>query len=230
MKNLQNNNQETPGYVTYIRVSTQRQGVSGLGLEAQRADVERYVAATGKSIVAEYIEVESGRSCKRPQLEAAIARAKAGGHILLVAKLDRLARSVYFTSKLMESKLDFVAVDNPHATKFIIHILAAVAEQEADMISTRTKAALAAAKARGVKLGGARPEHWASRLATPGKQYTAGLNREAYEYAKSLREVGATFSQVADRMNAAGHQRPTGAAWTPSAVHQMMSRAEAILS
>lgn len=141
-------------YVAYYRVSTQRQGESGLGLEAQQAAVQAFTRGGG--VLASYTEIESGKRADRPQLAAAIAHAKRVGARLLVAKLDRLARNVAFTSKLMEDGVKFTACDNPGATELVIHILAAVAQNEARQTSERTKAALAAAKARGVQLGGFR--------------------------------------------------------------------------
>jgi DNA invertase Pin-like site-specific DNA recombinase len=138
-------------FISYLRVSTARQGESGLGLEAQRQAVARHVA--GGSLLGEYLEVESGRKNDRPQLAAALAHARATGARLIIAKLDRLARNVHFISELMEAGVDFVAADLPQASKLTLHILAAVAEHEREMIAARTKAALAAAKARDVKMG-----------------------------------------------------------------------------
>jgi hypothetical protein len=138
-------------FVSYLRVSTKRQGESGLGLDAQRAAVAAHVA--GGRLLAEYLEVESGRKNDRPQLAAALAHARATGSRLIIAKLDRLARNVVFIASLMEAGVDFVACDLPSANRLTIHILAAVAEYEREMISARIKAALAAAKARGIKLG-----------------------------------------------------------------------------
>ena len=140
-------------FVTYLRVSTDKQGRSGLGLEAQRAAVAAHAASIGGAIVAEFVEVESGRKSNRAQLAAALAACRGRRAVLLIAKLDRLARNVAFVSRLMEAGVEFVAADMPAVNKLTIHILAAVAEEEARMISARTKAALTAAKARGVKLG-----------------------------------------------------------------------------
>ncbi len=133
--------------VSYRRVSTRMQGESGLGLDAQDAAIAAYVKATGCTIVAAYTEVESGKRSDRPELLRALAHARRAGATLIVAKLDRLSRNVAFLAALMESRVPFVCCDNPHATPLTIHILAAVAEDEAKRISERTKAALAAYKA-----------------------------------------------------------------------------------
>lgn len=143
-------------FVSYLRVSTKEQGRSGLGLEAQRAAVAAYLNGGCWKLVAEYVEIESGRKADRPQLAAALAHCRATGARLVVAKIDRLARNVHFLSGLMESGADFVAADMPSINRLTAHIYAAVAEDEARRISERTRDALAAAKARGTKLGGTR--------------------------------------------------------------------------
>jgi DNA invertase Pin-like site-specific DNA recombinase len=142
-------------FVVYLRVSTNRQGESGLGLEAQRTAVTNFVRSMGPeaNIVREVVEVESGKRTDRPMLAEAIRDCKANGCTLLVAKLDRLSRNLHFITALQNAKVPFLAADNPHATPFLIHILVAVAEHERNMISTRTKAALDAARSRGVKFG-----------------------------------------------------------------------------
>lgn len=139
--------------VAYYRVSTVRQAGSGLGLEAQRAAVQAYLTAHPHELVAELTEVESGRQKDRPKLAEAVALAKKHRAVLVIAKLDRLARSVSMIANLMDSGVEFVAADQPHANRLTIHLLASVAEYEAGMIATRTRAALAAAKARGTVLG-----------------------------------------------------------------------------
>ena len=135
-----------PRFVAYFRVSTDKQGVSGLGLEAQREAVSRHVAIAQGVIVAEFQEIESGKRNDRPQIAAALAACRLRHATLVIAKLDRLARNVFFISSLQESGVDFVACDNPHATKLTIQVLAAVAEHEREAIAERTKAALAAVK------------------------------------------------------------------------------------
>jgi len=144
--------------VQYIRVSTQAQGRSGLGLEAQASAVANYARSIGAEIGKRFVEIETGKRADRPELQKAIAHAKRSHATLVVAKLDRLARNVAFTSALMRSGVDFVCVDNPNANRLTIHILAAVAEDEAERISQRTRDALAAYKARGGLLGASRAE------------------------------------------------------------------------
>ena len=141
-------------YIAYYRVSTAKQTVSGLGLEAQRAAVNAYICGREHQLIAEYTETESGRNSDRPKLAEALADAKRRRATLVIARLDRLARSVMFVASLMESGVAFVACDMVDASPLFLHIMAAVAEAEAKAISERTKAALAAARARGVKLGG----------------------------------------------------------------------------
>jgi DNA invertase Pin-like site-specific DNA recombinase len=142
--------------VAYYRVSTQKQGISGLGLEAQQRAVRDHLDRTRRKLIAELVEIESGKNPDRPKLAEALKLCRLTGAKLIVARLDRLARNVAFVSRLMEAGADFEAVDFPQANRFTVHILAAVAEYEARLISERTRAGLAAAKARGVKLGGRR--------------------------------------------------------------------------
>jgi DNA invertase Pin-like site-specific DNA recombinase len=141
-------------FVAYYRVSTERQGRSGLGLDAQKAAVLAHLNGGEWTLLAEVVEIESGKRSDRPKLAEALRLCRLHGATLIIAKLDRLARNVHFISSLMESGVEFVAVDFPQANRLTIHILAAVAEHEAKMISERTKAALQAAKERGTPLGG----------------------------------------------------------------------------
>jgi DNA invertase Pin-like site-specific DNA recombinase len=218
--------------VSYLRVSTRKQGASGLGLEAQRAAVAEYAKREGLRVVAEYVEVESGKKAARPELAKALSHCRAAKACLVVAKLDRLARNVAFLSALMEAGLDFVALDNEHANRFTLHVLAAVAEQEARATSERTKAALAAAKRRGVLLGSSRPGHWngmeAKRLAggRRGVRRAAELrtqaarqhNSMAVAEALKLRRAGMSWLDVAAELNARGLVTRRGNAWSKSSV------------
>lgn len=144
--------------VGYVSVATKGQAASGLGIESQQAAIDAYAAHSAGKVIAAYTEVESGRKNDRPQLARALAHARRSKATLVVAKLDRLGRSVAFLSALLEADVEFVACDNPAANKLTLHILAAVAQAEAEAISARTNAALGAYKARGGKLGGARRE------------------------------------------------------------------------
>lgn len=185
-------------YITYIRVSTQQQGKSGLGLEAQRASIAQY--SSGSEIVAEYVEVESGKKDDRPQLALAMAHAKKIKATLLIAKLDRLARDAHFITGLMKARVDFIAVDMPHANKLTVTILAAVAEHEAQMISDRTKAALAAAKARGVVLG----SRDYAKLAQSRTEAATRRNAVAREIALAGRGEGKTLLEIAAALTTRG--------------------------
>ena len=181
--------------VAYYRVSTTKQGASGLGLDAQRAAVAMWVAANGAEVLAGYTEVESGRRADRPELRRALAHAKRSKATLVIAKLDRLSRNVHFLSGLMESGVEFIACDNPHANKLTIHILAAVAEDEAKRISERTKAALAAFKAnryvskriRDMYPGGVPPEVMAARAGKLGSALPDGRRLSPEDAAKGPR-------------------------------------------
>jgi DNA invertase Pin-like site-specific DNA recombinase len=140
-------------FIGYLRVSTEKQGQSGLGIAAQRKAIEDYLDGGRWELLAEYVEIEAGKRSDRPELATALAHSKATGATLVIAKLDRLSRNVAFISNLMDSGVEFVAADMPMANRLTVHVLAAVAEHERDMASQRTTAALAAAKARRIKLG-----------------------------------------------------------------------------
>jgi DNA invertase Pin-like site-specific DNA recombinase len=221
-----------PAFVSYVRVSTDAQGASGLGLEAQREAIERHVGAAGGRLVAEFQEIESGKRNDRPQIAQALAACRARRAILVIAKLDRLARNVSFVSGLMESGVDFVACDNPHATRLTIHILAAVAEHEREQISSRTKAALAAAKARGVKLGNPNPRGGTRAAARhASRAASANASRRAFDiapYIEAARKAGcATLGQLALALTARGIKTPGGeATWSAEQVRRILARTE----
>jgi DNA invertase Pin-like site-specific DNA recombinase len=225
--------------ISYRRVSTKKQGQSGLGLDGQQAALEAYVRQHGATCIATYTEVETGKRSDRPELIKAIAHAKRSKARLVVAKLDRLARNVEFTAALMRSGVDFVACDNPHANKLTIHILAAIAEHEAEQIAERTKTALQAAKRRGIKLGSARPGHWAGREqarlqgARKGNKAAGVALAEAADEAYSdlypmlleRRKQGMTFQRIADNLNENGHTTRRGKPWNASQVLRVLRRA-----
>ncbi len=212
-------------FVAYFRVSTVRQGQSGLGLEAQQAAVHHFLRGEA-TLVATFLEIESGKKNARPQLQAAIARARQEDAVLLVAKLDRLARNVAFLAALMESRVRFQAVDLPAADEFTLHILAAVAQKEASAISTRTRDALAAKKARGFPLGtpanltpAAREKSWAAMR----DNAQANLqNRQAAQLVALLRATGATLRAIADQLNQSGYRTRYGKAFHPMGVQRLL--------
>jgi DNA invertase Pin-like site-specific DNA recombinase len=218
-------------YVAYHRVSTDRQGKSGLGLEAQQEAVRSYLNGGDWHLVAEIVEIESGKRSDRPKLAEALRLCKLHQATLIIAKLDRLARNVAFISALMESGVEFVAVDFPQANRLTIHILAAVAEHEAEMISARTKAALAASKARGKKLGGYRggpvptDEHRQSAAAA----LKASTSAKAADLAPTLAQLRAdgvtSLHGLAKALTA--RRIPTakgGATWTAAQVKRVLDR------
>jgi DNA invertase Pin-like site-specific DNA recombinase len=209
-------------FVSYLRVSTARQGGSGLGLEAQREAVSSFALSRGAKIVAEFVEVESGSRRDRPELAGAIKQAKASGAVLLIAKLDRLARSVAVISSLMEAGVEFLAVDNPHATRLMLHLLAAFAEHERGEISARTKAALAAAKARGVVLGAN-----GRRLACEAVQDAVQFRRLHRNALDEIRASGATtLRQIAAALNARDIPSREGGSWHPGNTARLLKRLE----
>lgn len=221
-------------YVAYFRVSTKRQGESGLGLEAQRDAVLRFVG--DGEIVAEHQEVESGGRADRPALLAALRDCRIHRATLVIAKLDRLARSVSFISKLHEEKVDFVATDNPHANRFTVQILAAVAEHERKMISDRTRAALQAAKARGVRLGGRRDGHRIEDHSGLGRERSAlirsakaiSLAGDRLEIIDAIRAEGvSSLRGIARALNDRTVPAPRGGEWCAGQVSRVLTRTSA---
>jgi DNA invertase Pin-like site-specific DNA recombinase len=222
--------------VTYCRVSTARQGRSGLGLEAQRTAINAYLNGGNWQMVGEYVEVESGkRSENRPQLQEALSMCRLHRAKLVIAKLDRLARNVAFVSALMESKVKFVAVDLPEANELTIHIMAAMAEHEAKAISQRTKVALAASKRRGTVLGGRRVsrDRW-DQIAATGRTASQEKRSEmASEWAadvlpiiKDIRKHGAeSLREIAAALNKRGIETRRGGQWSAVQVARVLAMA-----
>ena len=222
--------------VAYIRVSTARQGRSGLGLEAQREAIARFAEAEGLELASEFLEVETGKGAdalaKRPQLAAALSEAKRLGCPIVVAKLDRLSRDVAFVSGLMAQRVPFVVAElGANVDPFMLHIFAAVAERERAMIGERTKSALAAAKARGTKLGN-------PRLAEARKAATASRIAEADTFAAkvapTIRDIRASggdrplsLRKVADALNARGIPTARGGKWAATQVSDILRRTAA---
>ena len=222
---------DTTKYVAYLRVSTQKQGYSGLGLEAQKEIIQSHLHNAAP--IAEYIEVESGRKTdkERPQLRSALEQCRKEGATLIVAKLDRLARNVSFLSSLLENDVEIVFCDFPQANKMVLHILAAISQYEAELIATRTKQALAAKKARGTKLGN--PEH----LLNKHREAVANSNRtnrekarinpnnkRAVAFLKVLVTQEYTYNQMAETLNREGFVTSQGFQFTPSTVYKLIKR------
>lgn len=216
-----NKQKPTQKWVCYFRVSTNKQGQSGLGLDAQRNSVTRYIAGKGGVIISEFTEIESGKKASnRPALNEAIELCRKKRATLCIAKLDRLARNVHFISGLMESTVDFVAVDQPTKDRFMLHLHAAFAEEEARRISIRTKEALAAAKRRGVDIG-------ATGRVLAARHKAEALNRaKAYvQIIAELRSTGITrVRQTRDELNRRGVHSPGGARWHLLNTHKMLKR------
>ena len=216
-------------YISYLRVSTDRQGKSGLGLEAQRKAVADHVAGKG-GIAAEYVEIESGKKNDRPQLARALAEAKRTGAVVLIAKLDRLARNVAFIANLLEAGVEIAAADMPEANRFLLHIMAAVAEHEAQAISERTRAALAAATARGVALGWSMPGRAGEQrqAARKGAERNAlKADQHAGNVLPVIRQIaarGASLRQIACELNTRGIKTARGGPWYAATVRNVMVR------
>ena len=221
-------------FISYLRVSTAKQGASGLGLEAQRAAVAGYLNGGKWKLVEEVKEIESGKRNDRPALAKALAMCRLHNATLCVAKLDRLSRNVAFLATLMEAGVDFVACDFPTANSLTLHIMSAVAQNEREMISKRTKDALQAAKARGVVLGGDRGGVIASQ-AVKGAKASAKVRsttakRRAADITPVIRTIqaegGKSFRQVAAELNERGIRTARGGEWSGSQVLQALQYAD----
>jgi DNA invertase Pin-like site-specific DNA recombinase len=217
-------------FVAYYRVSTAKQGASGLGLEAQRKAVDDYLNGGNWKLLSEHAEVESGKHADRPALAAAMQECRLKGTTLVIAKLDRLSRDAHFLLGLEKAGVDFVAVDMPNANRLTVRLMAVIAQEEREMISARTKAALAAAKARGVKLGGRRPGQGKVDPALG----SAALRRASDEFAQRVRPVitelragGMSFRRLAAELTNRGIRTMRGGTWTAMTVRNVLLRTEA---
>ena len=219
-------------FVTYERVSTARQGKSGLGLQAQRLPIDRFAAQSGAEVAARFTEVESGKRSDRPELTKALHLAKVTGAVLVIAKLDRLSRNAAFLLTLRDSGVRFLAVDMPQANDLTVGIMALVAQQEREAISRRTKEALAAAKARGVKLGNPNGAAALRRAGQGGVALRAAVSHNADQFAKDLAPVIAdlqsqgitTLRAIAEELTRRGILTRQGGRWHVSTVRNLMLR------
>jgi len=207
-------------YVVYVRVSTARQGMSGLGLEAQLESVGSFFASRPHEVIATFTEVESGKRSDRPELLKALAECRKRKATLVIAKLDRLGRNLAFIANLMESGVDFVCCDNPHANRLMLHMLAAFAEFERELISKRTRDALAMAKAKGVKLGVN-----GKRLAEQHKADARVRDQQHYPVISRLMRELRSYRAVAESLNDMAIPTPTGGRWYASSIRNLVLRA-----
>lgn len=212
-------------HVAYYRVSTVGQGISGLGIEAQKAQVRSYLK--NESPILEFTEIESGKNDKRVQLISALDACKKNGYTLVIAKLDRLSRNLTFISSMMDAKIKFVCADMPEANEFTIHIFAALAQQERKLISERTKAALKALKDKGVKLGN--PQHLGgskaaelSKAARHARKNNNENNQLSGAHAQSLQKEGLNLHEIAKKLNEIGFKASRGGIFTPTQVKRIL--------
>ncbi|QXE92800.1 recombinase family protein [Geomonas subterranea] len=216
-------------WVGYCRVSSKKQGKSGLGLAAQQKMITDYVTATGGELVETFVEVESGKIDERPELQRAIRTAELVGGRVLVGKLDRLSRDLHFITHLQKTKVDFVVCDLPNCDSFTIHIYGALAQRERELISARTKAGLAAAKARGVKLGSDNLKY--ADMDAARAKGVESVKAMADDFASkvkpmvtALRAQGATLREIAIHLDRAGVKTARGGRWTATAVKNVLAR------
>jgi DNA invertase Pin-like site-specific DNA recombinase len=217
-------------FISYLRVSTARQGASGLGLEAQRKAVEDYLNGGQWALIEEVIEVESGKRSDRPKLAEALRLCRIHGATLVIAKLDRLSRDAAFLMKLQNDGVKFVAADMPEANHMVVGILAVVAQAEREMISARTKAALAAATARGVKLGGDRGVILSEDVRAKGRVHRTELaNAKAADLGETIKALQAggitSLGGLAKALNGRAIPTPSGRGrWQAVQVGRVLAR------
>lgn len=212
-------------FFTYYRVSTTRQGVSGLGLDAQKVAAQSFLKGSSGVLLGEYTEVESGRKADRPKLKEALKACRLRGATLLIAKLDRLARNVHFISGLLETDVKFVAIDMPNADRFMLHVYAAMAEEEARRISERTKSALRSAKARGVKLG-INGKVLAQQNILAADQFARQIGPQIEQLQNT---DGLSFRGIAKSLNNQAIRTANGASWHPTSVYRVHNRFKALM-
>jgi DNA invertase Pin-like site-specific DNA recombinase len=218
-----NTDQTLSKFVAYYRVSTVSQGESGLGLEAQRMAVQAYLSTNPEAeLVAEFTEIESGKKKNRPELSEAVKNCKRHKATLVIAKLDRLARNVHFVSGLMETNINFVACDNPHANRLMVHMLAAFAEHEREMISQRTKDGLKAAKARGVALG-VNGKVLGQQNRQKADDFAASTAEQIRQIPEDLRQ---TVTSLTRELNARKVPTTRGGTWDRTRVYRLLDRFE----
>jgi DNA invertase Pin-like site-specific DNA recombinase len=221
---------ETKKFVSYLRVSTARQGLSGLGVDAQRSSVKDYLSGTKSNLIGEFVEVESGRNTNRSELTKALGMCRIHGATLVVAKLDRLSRNAHFLLGLKESGVEFVCCDMPSANRLTVGIMAMVAEEEARLISVRTKSALAVAKERGVKLGtpNLTPERSALGAVASARTRSEKARQRARDltpFLSALQGEGVHRpSEIARRFNEEGIPTARGGQWSVIQVQRLLTR------
>jgi DNA invertase Pin-like site-specific DNA recombinase len=211
-------------YVGYFRVSTDKQGLDGYGMTAQKEIVARYISAQNGNLVAEFSEVETGKNNDRPELAKALALVKKQRATLVIAKLDRLSRNAAFLLTLQNAGCDFVCCDCPNADKFTIGILALVAQRERELISERTKSGMAVAKARGAKIGTQNPEAAVRSMVTGARKAKASFAGKMASTVAEIRSSGiSTLQGVADCLNRRGFSTRTGKQWFPTSVRNLLA-------
>jgi DNA invertase Pin-like site-specific DNA recombinase len=225
--------------IAYYRVSTKKQGESGLGLEAQKNTINQFLASSPYELVSEYVEIESGRKTdkRRPQLRAALEQCEREGATLMIAKLDRLTRNVGFLTTLLDRQVPIMALDMPNLqdpamSRFILQLMANVAELERAQISERTKKALAARKARGMTLGSPTPANGAQAGGLVTADQANEFASQVYPVIQELKKFGcATLAKIAQGLSARGIATATGKkAWSISAVRNVVNRAEGAIA